>query len=352
MFKKVTWLLLFLVFLFPTLTFAIDFDLPFFSAPLMSKPKDFTRIHEDSGYNSQNVKILNIETDYSDSLNSLGGGDIDILDGMALSGDFAGSDFSIKMNKPVSSGKISLYEVREGDTLSQIAGMFNVSVNTIKWANDFTGPIQPGQQLVILPVTGLTHTVKNGGTIADVAEIYDADIKEIALFNGISEDHELQPGDEVIVPNVDPVIKEKPAKNYPSPSHVVSSPSPASAGYYRNPIPGAIVTQGIHGYNAMDLGAPYGTPIHAAAAGRVISSKGGGWNGGYGNMIIISHPNGTQTLYSHQSSNIVSVGQVVSAGEVIGYVGSTGNSTGNHLHFEVRGGVNPITRCRVGSVCR
>jgi murein DD-endopeptidase MepM/ murein hydrolase activator NlpD len=84
----------------------------------------------------------------------------------------------------------------------------------------------------------------------------------------------------------------------------------------------------------------------------VITSKQGGWNGGYGNYIVIDHDNGTQTLYSHQSSNIVYVGQYVQKGEVIGYMGSTGRSTGNHLHFEVRGATNPLTKCSLGSVCR
>jgi murein DD-endopeptidase MepM/ murein hydrolase activator NlpD len=108
----------------------------------------------------------------------------------------------------------------------------------------------------------------------------------------------------------------------------------------------------MHGYNAVDLGAPVGTPITAAASGKVITSKQGGWNGGYGNMVVISHDNGTQTLYSHLSSNVVYSGQWVSAGEVIGYVGSTGHSTGPHLHFEVRGDTNPLASCRVGSSCQ
>ena len=127
----------------------------------------------------------------------------------------------------------------------------------------------------------------------------------------------------------------------------------SSTGYYANPVPGAILTQGLHGYNSVDLGAPLGTPIYAAAEGNVITSKQGGWNGGYGSMIVISHDNGTQTLYSHQSENVVSVGQKVSKGQLIGYIGSTGRSTGNHLHFEVRGAKNPLAAaCVVGKVCK
>ena len=82
--------------------------------------------------------------------------------------------------------------------------------------------------------------------------------------------------------------------------------------------------------------------IRAAAAGEVLISKGSGWNGGYGSYIVIKHTNGTQTLYAHTSANYVSAGQSVSQGESIGAVGSTGQSTGPHLHFEVRGSANPF----------
>ena len=101
-------------------------------------------------------------------------------------------------------------------------------------------------------------------------------------------------------------------------------------------------TQGIHGYNAVDLAAGYGSPIRAAAAGEVIVSKASGWNGGYGQYIVIRHANGAQTLYSHMMRNDVGVGSYVSQGQVIGGMGSTGKSTGTHLHFEVRGARNPF----------
>jgi murein DD-endopeptidase MepM/ murein hydrolase activator NlpD len=127
----------------------------------------------------------------------------------------------------------------------------------------------------------------------------------------------------------------------------------ATSGYFENPVPGALLTQGIHGNNGVDLGAPSGTPIHAAAAGTVIVSKAdGAWNGGYGSYVVISHSNGTQTLYAHMVKNIASVGETVSQGEVIGYVGETGEATGNHLHFEVRNAKNPFGySCTVMKKC-
>jgi murein DD-endopeptidase MepM/ murein hydrolase activator NlpD len=92
----------------------------------------------------------------------------------------------------------------------------------------------------------------------------------------------------------------------------------------------------------VDLAAPIGTPIMASAEGDVIISKNYGWNGGYGEYVVISHPNGTQTLYAHMSSNLAYQGMHVYKGQVIGFVGSTGKSTGSHLHFEVRGAKNPF----------
>ncbi|HMP67334.1 MAG TPA: peptidoglycan DD-metalloendopeptidase family protein [Candidatus Paceibacterota bacterium] len=313
---------------------------------------------ERSDYNSQNIDVLEVKSTVSQSIFSIGGGEISIVDDVALSFDTTVINFSSELNRLKNNGKISVYEVREGDTLSQIAEMYDVSVNTIRWANDFSGPIKPGQSLIILPVSGLTHVVKNGGTIEDIAKIYKADVREIALFNGIDIDKKLVPGDKIIVPNVD-LVPTKDNNNSQTKSSLVTtgaqsqtSSVSATGNYFRNPVPGAILTQSLHGYNAVDLGAPVGTPIIASAAGKVLTSKSDGWNGGYGAMIIISHPNGTQTLYSHLSRNTVSVGQNVSAGETIGYVGSTGLSTGPHLHFEIRGARNPLAACRVGSVCR
>ena len=110
------------------------------------------------------------------------------------------------------------------------------------------------------------------------------------------------------------------------------------AGYYLRPIVGGVRSQGIHGYNGIDIAAHVGTPILASASGDIIISKEGGWNGGYGNYVVIRHANGTQTLYSHNSRNAVGIGEHVVQGQVIAYVGATGRTTGPHVHFEIRGG--------------
>ncbi|MFT5179906.1 MAG: LysM repeat protein [Candidatus Paceibacteria bacterium] len=292
---------------------------------------------DNSEINSQNLQILQAAVNI-DPNPAKGGGDIYIVDGVALLAETGVSGSLVDINER-KNDQISIYEVREGDALSQIAEMFDVTVNTIRWANELEGPISPGQTLVILPISGIEHTVKFGGTISDIAKIYDADIKEIALFNGISADASLKKGDKVMVPNAIPLNESKKTS---STKIVKSSGGSSYSGSYMRPIKGGYRTQGIHGYNAVDLAAPVGTPIYAALGGRVIISKSSGWNGGYGNYVVIKHDNGTQTLYSHNSSNIVAVGQRVVQGQVIGYIGSTGRSTGPHVHFEIRGARNPF----------
>lgn len=275
-----------------------------------------------------------------------GGGDITIVDGSALVPEEGPSGTIADIEKPKNS-TISVYIVRPGDTLSGIAKMFSVSPNTILWANDLprASSLQIGQSLTILPVTGLKYTVKKGDTLASIAKKYSGDADEIASFNGI-ENAALTIGEELIIPDGEvSVAVSTPSKS--SSGTVVQSigpkGTPEQVGYYLRPIVGGIRTQGIHGYNGVDLAAPAGTPILASAEGDVIVAKGSGWNGGYGNYVVIQHGNGSQTLYSHASSVIVSVGQHVEQGQVIGYIGSTGKATGPHVHFEIRNSIrNPF----------
>lgn len=251
--------------------------------------------------------------------------------------------------------RISVYVVRKGDTLSEIADMFGVSINTIVWANNLGGTrdMHPGDTLVILPISGVERVVVKGDTLMSLAKKYSADAEEIAEFNGLDFSAPLIVGSTVIIPGGEIAT---PAPSPSRSSSAIRDPyrggsGAAIAGYYSNPVQGGHITQGIHGWNGIDIGAARGTPIHAAADGVVIVARNGGWNGGYGNYVVITHTNGTQTLYSHMRSAIVSFGQSVSSGQVIGYVGATGKTTGTHLHFEVRGAANPFRNCRVGSVC-
>ncbi len=240
-------------------------------------------------------------------------------------------------------GEIRVYTVREGDSLSQIAEMFGVTTNTIKWANDIAKDtaIQPGDTLVILPIVGVRHVVKGGDTIASIAKKYEGDVDEILAYNELSSAAELRTGAMLIIPNG--ALHTAPARVASRAGSVsVGSVSSASVGWLSHPAPGAVKTQGIHGFNAVDLAGGYGSSVRAAADGEVIVSKSSGWNGGYGQYIVIRHANGAQTLYAHLMRNDVGVGAYVSQGQVIGGMGSTGKSTGTHVHFEVRGAANPF----------
>jgi len=276
-----------------------------------------------------------------------GNGGIIITDDGALVSIDGPSGSGIELEATPQSSQISIYTVRSGDTLSEIAEMFNVSVSTIIWANDIKDRyIRPGDVLVILPITGLRYSVKEGDTIASIAKKYEGDEYEIASYNELDKNEALTIGDTVFIPNG--VIATVPTKVNSSET-AVSAPvlqgteNQTQSGYYMRPVTGGVRTQGIHGYNGIDIGAPSGTPIYAAAAGNVIIARGGGaWNGGYGNYVVIQHNNGTQTLYAHATTIYVSVGNSVTQGEQIATVGRTGQSTGDHLHFEVRGAANPF----------
>jgi murein DD-endopeptidase MepM/ murein hydrolase activator NlpD len=249
-----------------------------------------------------------------------------------------------------SADTISVYVVKKGDTLNSIAKLFNVSVNTIVWSNNLSArKAEVGQTLTILPVSGINHIVVKGDTLKKVAEKYNADAEDIGLFNGITIETNLTIGDTLIVPDgeVAEVVKAKEEKktkevktNKVSKSIKTIVKNLSRSGYFARPISGGTRTTGLHGNNAVDLAAPVGTSIMASASGQVIVSKSGGYNGGYGNYVVVAHPNGTQTLYAHNSANLVSVGDTASQGQVIARVGSTGKSTGPHVHFEVRGASN------------
>ncbi|GMQ95516.1 MAG: hypothetical protein BMS9Abin13_633 [Patescibacteria group bacterium] len=290
--------------------------------------------------NSQTASLLQAALNF-DPNPSKGGGDITTTDGAILP-DTGPSGTIADLEESPKSSQISVYVVQEGDTLSQIAQMFDVSVSTIIWANDIGGSriIREGQVLVILPVSGLEYTVREGDTAASIAKKYKTNAQEILKFNDIPDESKLVVGDTIILPGGKKAL----------PAYRKSSGNVVRSGYYIRPVKGGRRSQGPHGYeySAVDLAVPYWTPIVASASGRVKISRGCynnksiRCNGGYGVYIVIEHDNGTQTLYSHNIKNRVKRGWSVLQGEVIGYVGSSGRSTGPHVHFEIRGARNPF----------
>ncbi|MDZ4286232.1 MAG: peptidoglycan DD-metalloendopeptidase family protein, partial [Candidatus Sungbacteria bacterium] len=255
--------------------------------------------------------------------------------------------------------EIVVYTVKSGDSPTGIAKRFGITLNTLLWANDLrnSGSIKVGDQLVILPVSGIQYHIKKNDTIESIARRFkpkdETDISlvvaDIMVFNGLAINEQLEVGSMIIIPDGEIVLSPAPSSPKPTGSLSRSMGLPEYIGYFLRPIIGGRNVRatknnphGLHGYNGVDLANGFGTSVMASAEGTVIRAKSTGWNGGYGKHIIITHPNGTQTLYAHLNSILVEVGQRIVQGASIGYLGSTGNSTGPHVHFEIRGAKNPF----------
>jgi len=274
----------------------------------------------------------------------------------------------IKNNPNNNSNKIN-YIVKTGDTLDSIAKKFGITISTIKVENNISGnKLKEKQILRILPTSGFIYKVRRGDTISSIANRYNSSEDKIYQYNFLDKNNNnnLKIGQELLIPvekyyqnNVQkrtipkrkkvytkPKIVKKKQYNTYKKTYPISGTTRKCGGYYINPAPGSVKTQGIHGRNAVDL-ASRGhrhTRIVAAASGRVQRARTTpGYYGGYGMNVLISHSNGSRTLYAHMSKVIVYNGQYVKKGQTIGYMGSTGRSTGVHLHFEIRNGCrNPF----------
>lgn len=240
------------------------------------------------------------------------------------------------------------YVVKEGDTLSSIAQKFGISVETIKNTNKIGDKIYPGQKLIILPVDGLIHEVKEGDTVFELAKLYQAKVEDIIAFNDLSPDGKIYIGDNLIIP-----YGKMPSYEFIAPEKVVK----IANGYFICPISKpCTITQGLHWYNAVDIShGRCGEPVFAAAGGIVIKAKTTQSRspevfGGMGNHVRILHPNGITTTYGHLQSVLVYEGQKVSQGQIIGLMGGVpgtpgaGTTTGCHVHFAVGGASNPFAK--------
>lgn len=267
--------------------------------------------------------------------------EIVIIDDSAIETITGPSGTVLEIDEKETADKISIYYVRDGDTISGIAQMFKVSSNTVMWANDLKSAkeLKKGMELVILPISGVKHVVVKGETLASIAKKFGGDTGEIIRFNDLGENPKLVVGTEILIPNGE-IPTETTVKTSVAAVKANTAGNKAYGGYFVKPTTG-IKTQGLHGKfrTGVDIGNKPGTAVYAAASGKVIISRATGWNGGYGAYIVIQHQNGLQTVYAHLSETVIATGTSVKQGQLIGKMGSTGRSTGTHLHFEILGGV-------------
>ncbi len=237
-------------------------------------------------------------------------------------------------------GEIVEYKVQKGDTISSISEKYGVSAETIRWQNNLSekATIKEGQVLQILPVTGVAHTVKKGDTVYSIAKKYDVDPQGIVNypFNSFTNDEtfQLAIGQVVIVPD-----GAKPADVLaPAPVRIRQTTPDAGtiagSGTFVWPAAGTITQRFVWYHKGLDIANKAAPDVLAADSGKVIVA---GWPDayGYGNRVVIDHGNGYRTLYAHLSKIYVLPGQGISRGAAVGKMGSTGRSTGTHLHFEV-----------------
>lgn len=237
--------------------------------------------------------------------------------------------------------EVIYYTVQPGDTISEIAEKFGVTSNTLLWENNLSAYslIRPGDKLSILPTSGIQHKVVSGDTIASIAKKYSVDIDKIIEYNKLGSADDIRIGERIMIPGgKKPYVAPKYTVRslYQAPPSTPSAPKVVSTGKMTWPSSCRRITQYYRwGHSGLDIACGYGKPIYAADSGKIVTAQ-SGWNGGYGTYIIIDHGNGKQTLYGHLSKLYVKVGETVEKGQNIAAEGSTGRSTGAHVHFEVR----------------
>ncbi len=264
--------------------------------------------------------------------------------------------------------EIEQYTIKQDDTIFGIAAQYNLDPDTIVWGNpelaDKLNRLTPGTTINILPINGALRVVQDGDTLEKIAKVFHGSVEEIIAFAGNDldpENPEPKVGQTIIIPNGwrDNVVWTLPevpiATGAKRTTSSVSRNEPGScAGPFSGPIGGfnfvwPANNHFLSGFNysgshpGLDISAGLGAPIYAAETGVVVFS--GGSLYGYGNLVILDHGNGWQTAYAHLSQINYGCGQSISQGAVLGLSGSTGNSSGPHLHFEMRnaeyGRVNP-----------
>lgn len=239
------------------------------------------------------------------------------------------------------------YKVKEGDSVGSLADRFGLTVNTILWANNLTSKsyIKPGDTLIIPAYSGYTVEVKDGDTLQKLAEKHKGNFDE--TLKALDGEEIIPVGSKIVIVDGEPYVPPPPPTPVQTTTSYASSssanlfqqrnlPAGVTGGSLNWPVGcrSAATTYYGHGF-ARDIACPSGTPIYAAEAGTAYIRNSGGYGGGYGNYVDVVHGGGMTTRYAHMSAFNITSGQAVSRGQVIGFVGSTGRSSGPHVHFEV-----------------
>lgn len=256
------------------------------------------------------------------------------------------------------------YTVDTGDAVFSIAKKYNITPETLLWSNydvlkDDPHTLSPGQKLIIPPTNGILYEWEEGDNLEMVARDFKASPDDILTWSGNQLDMtnpEIDPGDIIMIPGGEREFQQWVVPTYAVGKSGTNASLPGGCevtggglyggGFFIWPADNHYLSGNDFwsGHLAIDIAAGTGAPIYAADAGVVVFA---GWDSnGYGNVVMIDHQNGYHTLYAHLNSFNVSCGSGAYQGQVVGYAGSTGNSTGPHLHFEVRylgGFLNPWT---------
>ena len=264
--------------------------------------------------------------------------------------------------------KVKNYVVAPGDSLWSISNAQNIELDTLIGSNTFktSARLRPGAKLRIPNQDGIFYVLKKGESLEEVSKRYGVSINKLKQVNINVDVASLKTGDEIFLPGAKPdglierretpklaEVKKQPAPPSKTPAKQAPKPQPGEVavknGTYRWPIMGRInspfgwrqhpITRRRDFHTGIDIKASRGDPIKAAGSGKVVYS---GWMGGYGKVLVIEHSNGQSTLYAHCSTLLAGKGASISSGQLVAKVGTTGRSTGPHLHFEVRNGNSPV----------
>ena len=241
-----------------------------------------------------------------------------------ISDESLGSDGIIGM-------KYEEYTIENGDNLTVISKKIGVNLDTLVSVNKISNAnkLRPGEKIIIPNRNGLLYTINKGDSLEGIIDKYEMQLDKVLTFNKINDINNINVGDEIFLPGAKYTLEERIDKfgqMFSLPTKVTRISS--LFGYRVHPI-----TKARTKHMGVDIPGSLDTPIYASRSGKVIFA---GYSGGYGNLVIVRHDKGYTTYYGHLNKITTRVGAKVGQGTMIGKMGSTGNSTGCHLHFEVR----------------